>query len=813
MEMSARTMTGRESGTVRVLRGIIRWGLYALVFLLPLFFLPWTSDALEFTKQMLVVIAAAVLGLAWLGVVALTRTFEYRRTPVNLIVILYVAVYALATIFSQNRYLSFLGDYGQEKAGLLTLLAFVVLYFVASNVVKTVQQVRCYSFTFVLGGFFVFLYAILQGLGVYLVPLAFAKATSFNTIGTSTAIGMYAVFIVTMASGLLLSSHREKITGSAQSVIMTIINAVTALMGLFIIMVVDFWPVTIALVVASLLMIVAAFYHAKTLRGIGGVAIPVIGLILGVLLFFVSSPIKLGYSPEIMPSLGSSWKMTTQTLRERAIFGSGPGTFIYDYAKFKSPDVNRTGFWDVRFDRSSSRFFTLLATSGLLGGILWALLVVYMFAMSLRRLLKSDETTWHSLIGIFAAWTVVLLSRFLYSSVMTLEFIFWMSAAFVMVDVATDMKKLSFEDSPRASLGTSFLLIVGLVGAGLAGYVEWQRVGADLAYAKAVTINQNKGKIQDVISAMTAAATASPNNDLYLRNLSAALLNKATAEFGAQVNVARQAGEADATYKQRVTDAQQAQAQKGGTTAANALNIAKKATDVVPANVANWSLLASTYQALMGITQGADTWAVTTYQTAIGLEPSNPALYTELGKVYLYQNAQIRQALASITDDKAKAAATKNAGDALNNAIDALQKAISLKGDYAPAHYNLGIAFDRQGKLKDAITRLEAVVRYNPQDVGVGFQLSLLYFRNNQKPAAVKLMESVVRLAPNFANAHWYLGAMYEDRGDYSAALAQVQQVAKTNADNQVVQQKLIDLAKKKPAAGLPAPVAVPSKP
>ena len=39
----------------------------------------------------------------------------------------------------------------------------------------------------------------------------------------------------------------------------------------------------------------------------------------------------------------------------------------------------------------------------------------------------------------------------------------------------------------------------------------------------------------------------------------------------------------------------------------------------------------------------------------------------------------------------------------LEEAIEAYNKALSIKPDYADAYYNMGIALQRQGKLEEAI--------------------------------------------------------------------------------------------------------------
>ena len=50
-----------------VCEAIIKWGAYALAFLLPLFFMPFNASVIELNKQLLLVVFALILLIAWLG--------------------------------------------------------------------------------------------------------------------------------------------------------------------------------------------------------------------------------------------------------------------------------------------------------------------------------------------------------------------------------------------------------------------------------------------------------------------------------------------------------------------------------------------------------------------------------------------------------------------------------------------------------------------------------------------------------------------------------------------------------------------------
>jgi tetratricopeptide (TPR) repeat protein len=799
----------KASRLVRLCDTIITATILALVVLVPMFFLPWTIEVSELNKQLIIVVGAAIAGIAWLGKMLAERKLEYRRSIVNLMILLFLGVYGVSALLSQNRYMSLVGDFGQELAGFLTVASFVVLYFVIVNNVRTMQQLWRVFYGIIFGSFFVGLYALLQGFGVYVLPFAFSKTNSFNTVGTVATLAVYLATVVTLSGALLLAGHGNGFKNRALDKASKAFIILNAIIALILIAAADFWPVSVSLLVGSAILITFAFIHAKNVKNIGGILLPIAGFVLAALLLFFNFPSFLKYPAEVMPSLRASAQITDQTLRASPFFGSGPGTFIFDYSKFHANEVNASPFWNTRFDRSASRFLTLLATTGLFGALSWLMVLLFLLFSAARQLFKADENTWHTLIGVFAATCVLVIAKFIYSSTITLEFMTWVMIALLVIVHRKDFVTLRFDQSPRAAMGLSFIFILSLVMAISGVYVETQRYAAEIAYANAIRTDSSGGSIDDIISDLNTAANLNLDDDVYRRNLAVALLSKANTEYSTDVKVDRKKDESDTDYNARVAQANQDKTALVSQLTASAVNVAKTSTDIDPKNVADWSVLASVYESLMGVSDGADTWAVTSLTTAISLEPANPELHTELGKVYMYQSDVARQGTTT-NDATAKAAAQKKTDDLLNQAVDEFNKAVALKSDYALARYNLSLALDRQGNLKGAISKMEDAVRLNPQDVGVGFQLALMYFRDGRKDDAISLLESVVQLSPQYANARWYLAAMYEDKGDFDDAIAQVTEVQKLNPGNDTVTQKLAELEAKKaaPPGSLPAPVA-----
>jgi tetratricopeptide (TPR) repeat protein len=243
-----------------------------------------------------------------------------------------------------------------------------------------------------------------------------------------------------------------------------------------------------------------------------------------------------------------------------------------------------------------------------------------------------------------------------------------------------------------------------------------------------------------------------------------------------------------------------------------AVNSALVAKDVAPENVANWSQLAFIYQNISPFTDGALDEALKSYQEAAKREPSNPVYPTQIGRIYLAKSDDARAKSAS--KDATEAATAKNdVTDFLGKAEDQFTAAIALKGDYAPAHYNLALTYDRQSRVKDAITKMEAVRALSPRDVGVIFQLGLLYYRDNQKDEAQKRFEMAQSLSPDYSNAIWYLATIAEEKGDVKKAIELVKKVQQLNPDDALVKARLDKLVSGKvdKTPSLPQPLDNPT--
>jgi len=179
--------------------GIIKGFIYALVLLLPLIFAGWTFEPLEFSKQMLLYVLVSGAAIAWLLKLLIFRQVSFVKTPLDLPIGIFLVVYLLASIFSVDRVASFLGFYGSFSGNFFELLFLTILfYLIVNNFTDTKSLKKLFGF-FQFSLFIVLLYIILQFFGLHIIPLEFAKANGFNTVGGILMISLFSAFTIVLS--------------------------------------------------------------------------------------------------------------------------------------------------------------------------------------------------------------------------------------------------------------------------------------------------------------------------------------------------------------------------------------------------------------------------------------------------------------------------------------------------------------------------------------------------------------------------------------------------------------------------------------
>jgi tetratricopeptide (TPR) repeat protein len=756
---------------------IVDYCLYASVILIPLFFLPFTLDVLELNKQTLLAMLCGLGVIAWIGQSLALGKFRFGRSWLHLVVATFLGGYAVTSLFSQDRYLSIVGNFGQMQWALASIVAFVVSYVLISNTVRGTTKLYHLLLAFLGSATLVGVLGFLNIVGLPVLGLFgdAAKAKTFNTIGTINSLGVFMTFPLILAASLTVLGCKDEacVLGKEGKKSVAAKALVWASIGVSVVLaiVIDYWVVWATILFGTLLLVGIPALRARRVERSVKLVVPSVLVVLSVILLVFRTPLHVSLPSEVAPSASATWGIARQTLQDMPLFGSGPGTWIFDYAKYRQAAVNLSQFWTVRFERGLSTFLTLPAMIGLIGMALWLILIISAVVKSTSHLLlERNDDSWQAYLTVFVTWATVVFSAFVYNYNFTHHFVFW----FLLGLLASLVTRETFEWDARTSawgsalLSFAFLLscVAMISGMWLAG----QRLFADVKYAQAVADYRAGKSIQESIDKLEGAVALNKWNDAYYRNLSQAYLVRASQELQ---------GPADAE-----------RAKKVNASVTTAVDRAKQATVISPANVDNFANFALVLQSIASFTRGADERAIDMYREAQAREPNNPAFISEVGKLYILRSDAYRSLYQS-NDEAVRRDAEANVKAELDKAADALNQAIQTKPDYAPAHYSLGLVYERQGRVKDAITKLEQVLSVDNKNVGVAFQLGILYYRNNEKDKSQNLFEQLVAFDPNYSNARWYLSALYEEKGRYDDAITQVTRVKELNPGNSVIDERI----------------------
>ena len=761
---------------VLALDKVIQKLIYVLVFLLPLWFLPITVNAVEFNKQILMVFLVVITLILWLVKILNQGEIQWKSSIVNIALGAFVIVYVLATIFSLRPYNSLVGWSTHLGGSLVNILSFVALYILIVNNIKGLKDIFKLLLVFLASSGLVSLIGFIQMWGGFMFPWEFTKVVSFNTVGTVNSLGIFAAAVLVLITALLFVVKRVELK---------VCLLLLGLLNFLILISLNFWVLWLVLVAGIMVVLVFGLIKMVNLgEGITWIAIPMIFLAVA-LIFLFFRPI-LPLRPNLPTEVGLSYKggmeIVKQVVKDKPILGTGPENFVINYAQYKPAVINQTLFWNVRFANAPSGIYTITSDLGILGLISFLAVIILFLVGAVKNLIKTTETGDNLLkkfleVGLFGAWFALLVGLVVYPQSLTLMFAFWfLFAVFLAESSILKEKVFNLRKSQGVLLVASFsFVIIIIVMVGFI-YVQGTRFIAELNYKYGLDLVQRDGKMEDGINKLIKSTVINPYEDrtyLVLSQLFILKLNQDASLEGL---------------------GQQERANLIQVDAINAINSSVRATTLAPKDASNWLVRGQVYRQVLGLVNGADQWANDSFQESVKLEPLNPFTLTEWGRLYKDKATMLAQ---QAQKDK-EAQATMN--QYLETALEKFNKAIEAKADYAPAHFESAVVFERQGKLNEAIAKMEINRQLLPRDTGIAFQLGVLYYRAQKYTQAKGEFIRAIVMDDNFANARYFLGLLYDREGDKESAIDQFDRIAQLNPDNDEVKQILTNLK-----AGLPA--------
>ncbi|MDP4007264.1 MAG: hypothetical protein Q8P55_01545 [bacterium] len=745
---------------------VAKGSLYAVVFLLPLWFLPITQNILIYQKQALLIILVFLGLIAWLAKAVNQGEIRLRVSILYIPVGLLLLGMGISTLFSKWAAASFWGWPLSLTDSFLTFLAFALFSFLVFQILEDSKHLFRLLLTLLVSSGIAVLYALLQSYEMYLLPAVFSRVPTFNTLGNMNTVAVFAAALLPLALTLAFVS-KLLLRWVLWALVLVFLAALIFL---------NFQTAWVTLTAGLLVLLAFGMWNMRKRAEFGWVSFPMALVIVALffMVFRVAVPGAPGTIPlEVSPSQGATWGIAQSTLKQNPLFGSGPGTFPLQYAEFRPAELNQTIFFGTRFGTGASEVLNWLVTKGALGLLLLLGLFGTLKVVGARTLLRfeGENFLWMLGLGSFASLAALIVSQFFYPASFMPWLLFWLLLGVLAFAATRKVFQFTVTTYPFLALASSFVFLLVLIfGLGLL-FIGGQKYAAEVQYLEGARASA-AGDLENAISKVLSAANLNPSVDIYWRDLSQLYL--------ARVNAV--AANQELTQEER--------AQQTQTAVSNAVAAARAATSTAPANVANWNVQGFVYRSLIGI-QGAETLAAEAYLKAAELEPNSPFPWTELARAYILQ----AQTLSS--QDKG----SEQRALALDNALENLNKALELKDDYAPAHFLTAVVYDQQGKSDEAVAKLEETkLIADPNDIGLAFQLGVLYWQREELSKAKTELERAKSINPNYSNARYILGLVYDAQGNNEAAKLEFSEVERLNPGNEEIKKILANLEN-----GLPA--------
>jgi tetratricopeptide (TPR) repeat protein len=757
---------------IRFLDGFITFGIMALFFGLPVFFLGLTFQGLAFEKQMYFYFWTMLTLIAWAVKGVILGEMRIKRTPLDIPIAIFWVIYLLAAIFSVDKWHSFWGFFGDPSRGLMSITAMIFAYFIIVSHF-TEKRLQKIIGAFLASGLLASVWIFLQIFAIKFLPASVMAFVPLSLTGSLSGFGTFLSVLLPVAMvAVFKTGMNEYLRGGLKKILLILLGLLIAL-DLFLLFV-FFNFISFPILLAGL-VIFLVYILSMIVRPSGNLFwIPMV-VFVAVLTFWMVGPvagkiIKINLPVEVSPTYAMSWHVTKGTLQSGVanfVLGSGPATYGYDFSRFRPQEFNANQLYNLRFYQGTGMFFEYLSTIGVLGSIAFAILFLTFVSFTIYFLSREKEKNKIYSLGILSASFVllfnVLLGRAEGSMLVLAALLGALAVATVLHEGEAEVNylNLSLKASPKFALTLAFIFM--MVSAG------------------AVFLFVYLGKVVTAEFVMGAIAREQKLTDQSLSSVSNAIgmygkEGRYYAQWGqmfmilANEEMLKGEGNRDVNKIQSYLN--------------NSISASKAGNDLMKNDVASVESLALVYENAGLYVPNSLNLAEETYKLAQTLEPLNPNFSLKLG--------QIKEAVAVGKKDEAEKK------QLIGEAKDLFQKSVDLKKDFGPGYYNLALTKEALGDLNGAIEDMSLAVQANRQDINYWFNLARLYQtrgKDQDNQFAEALFKQILGVNSKEVNSHFYLALLYEKTEKKDKAIEEYQAVLDLlPADNEATRGKIEEM-------------------
>lgn len=636
----------------------------------------------------------------------LTGKVVLVRTPLDIPLLLLLAVGIVSAFLSSSPFVSLLGNQLRIHGSLIALVVYVLFYFLLVNNLKGAKGIRWIFMILIPASQLLAVITLLSYAGLKLLPPSWTAGLNFTTTGSSfSTSAILALLIPFMVSQILGNAKpHEKILSS---IFLTLSGITIALTGTWATWIAALAGLGLTLIVSHLSSL-SDLSRLKPLSLVGIVAPIVIIALITVLSFIppiagAKNPIYTqaqNFPREIQLGFVDSWKVSVSAFRDVPFWGTGPATYLFDFTNYKPVEFNSSKFWNLRFDSSFNEYLQTLATLGGIG-LLALLSFTALYISSASKVIQSEiaslrtpNSELRAPLAIAGLAFFIILA--LHSSTLSLWVIgILILASFMVINLseglqkswgnASDLKNMLFriaanvtshasEETIKVDALPGVLLTVILALVLFSFYFGGKFVLADYHHRVALNaVSQNQGVI--AYNELVTAEKLNPYSDLYRTDL-------AQTNFALANAIAVAKGPTQASPSGSLTDQDKQNIQ---VLLQQSINEGRTAVTLSPKSATDWEILALLYRQIAGVAQNALVFSLDAYGRAIFQDPLNPQLRVNVGGVY-YAIKNFDMAIRFFTD------------------------AINIKPDFANGYYNLSVALKDKGDLASAQATAEKLL-------------------------------------------------------------------------------------------------------
>ena len=531
---------------------VITLGFCTLFILVPLIWLPNTSELFEFNKIIVTYILTIIIVSSWIGRCIAEKKFVFRHTPLDIPILIFLLSTLISTLFSLDIHISIYGYYSRWNGGLLSLLSYTLLYWAfVSNMTRkrVVLSIQCSVFSAVI----IAIYGGLEHFG-WSPSCLFTRGSwgvdcwvqdvknrVFATLGQPNWLAAYLIALIWVPMSALnskFSSDKLRIPSGIEGEIRNskqILNLLIFILLFTVLLFTKSRSGLLAFGVSAVVFWGLYFWKLEKLKNYLGFGIW--GLIIATLIFSVGNPLRnlitRTQNPEPKTSQGPAlevggtesgsirkivwtgatriWKSSIKNL----ILGTGTETFAEAYYQFRPIEHNQTSEWELLYNKDHNEFLNYLATTGMLGLISYLVLLGFMAWIFFKTINDQRMTTNdnYMTVALLAGWVSILVTNFWGFSVVIVQLLLFLLPAMA-ITLKSESRRA---EEYKLGQGQIFaILLFALTPALLLLYSIFRYFLADVKYATAlnlIKIFQTTGQPQYVLSAYqqyTSAYTLNP---------------------------------------------------------------------------------------------------------------------------------------------------------------------------------------------------------------------------------------------------------------------------------------------------------------